>query len=336
MHYLYKAAVLCCESDNPSLREIDKNILILEDTNSPAAGKYMEKLYDSVVSKGHIDFDDIPTSKGDIRNYKKLPNLQETINAITQLAAEQGNKEVSAMAAELSKGIQNLTRLASQYSECFQKKVEYGIVEYNTYVYTIIQATSAILYDYVEYLKKPGELTMSIVLKNTVVRANKFYYEHLVQLNNITSKPDYTRYLDTIINNGRENFLGGYTVVGIGAVIAMGLSMIPVTRELVYQFYHLRTKVSDCFEQHAAFLDMNKTVVESNSALTIKEKDKIVQKQERLKSRLIKVAGKLKVGQAQGFDSSRKSMNKDNKLMKMDVIKKEVSTPPGDDTLQLF
>lgn len=336
MHDLYKAAVLCCESENPSPKEIHRNILILEDTNSPAAGKYMEKLYDSVVSKGHIDFDDIPTSKGDIRNYKRLPKLLETINAILQLANEQANKEVGAMANELLKGIQNLTRLSPQYEACFQKKVEYGIVEYNTYVYTIIQATSAILYDYVEYLKKPGESTMSISLKNTVARANKFYYEHLVQLNNITSKPDYARYLGTIINNGRENFLGGYTVIGMGAVVATGLAMIPVTRELIYQFYHLRTKVSDCFEQHAYFLDMNKTVVESNSALTIQEKEKIKQKQEKLRGRLIKAAGKLKVSQAQSFDNTKKAMKQDNQLMKMDVIKQEVSNSSSGDTLELF
>lgn len=326
MNILYKAAELCCESEHPSPEEVSRVITVLEDANSPMAGKYMEKLYDSVVSKGHIDFDDIPTSKGDIGNYKRLPQLQDTIDAILQLAREQNNKAVQEMANQVITGIQNLRRLAPQYSACFQRKIEYGIVEYNTYVYTIIQATSAILYDYVEYLKKPGENIMTISLKNTTARANKFYYEHLVSMNSLTSKPDYQRYLDSIINNGREGFLG-YTVLGVGAVVAMGLAMIPITRELVYQFYHMRTKVSDCFEQQAYFLDMNKTVIESNNALNVAEKEQILKKQDALRSKLLKISGKLKVGQAQGSDSSKRALRKDDKLMKLNVIKNEVKEP---------
>ena len=329
MNPLYKAAELCCESEHPSVSEVSKVITILEDTNSPMASKYMEKLYDSVVSKGHIDFDDIPTSKGDIGAYKRLPQLQSTIDAILQLAREQNNKPVQDMANQVITGIQNLRRLAPQYVACFQRKIEYGIVEYNTYVYTIIQATSAILYDYVEYLKKPGENIMTISLKNTTTRANKFYYEHLVQMNSLTSKPDYQRYLDSIINNGREGFFG-YTVLGIGAVVGMGLAMIPITRELVYQYYHMRTKVSDCFEQQACFLDMNKTVIESNNAFNVAEKEKILKKQEALRSRLLKLSGKLKVGQAQGIDSSKRSLAKDNKIMKLEVLKNDIKEPAVD------
>lgn len=326
MNPIYKAAELCCESEHPSPEEVSRTIAVLEDANSPMASKYMEKLYDSVVSKGHIDFDDIPTSKGDIGSYKKLPQLQSTIDAILQLAREQNNKQVQDMANQVITGINNLRRLAPQYTACFQRKIEYGVVEYNTYVYTIIQATSAILYDYVEYLKRPGDDVMTITLKNTTARANKFYYEHLMQINSLTSKPDYQRYLDSIINNGREGFLG-YTVLGIGAVVGMGLAMIPITRELVYQFYHMRTKVSDCFEQQAYFLDMNKTVIESNNALNVAEKEKILRKQEALRSKLLRISGKLKVGQAQGSDNSKRALAKDNKLMKLNVIKNEVNEP---------
>ncbi len=326
MNILYKAAELCCESEHPSPSEVVAAITILEDANSPMAGKYMERLYDSVVSKGHIDFDDIPTSKGDIGNYKRLPQLQSTIDAILQLAREQNNKQVQDMANQVITAIQNLKRLAPEYTACYQRKIEYGIVEYNTYVYTIIQATSAILYDYVEYLKRPGDDVMTIVLKNTTSRANKFYYEHLTQLNSLTSKPDYQRYLDSIVNNGREGFLG-YTVLGVGAVVGMGLAMIPITRELVYQFYHMRTKVSDCFEQQAYFLDMNKSVVESNDALNVAEKQKILKKQEALRAKLLRMSGKLKVGQAQSFDNSKKALAKDNKLMKLNVLKNEIDEP---------
>ena len=42
---------------------------ILEDATSPITASYREKLFQSVIDKGHIDFGSIPLSKGDIKSY---------------------------------------------------------------------------------------------------------------------------------------------------------------------------------------------------------------------------------------------------------------------------
>lgn len=336
MSFEIDAAKLLCESSNPSDKELHEALLVLEDTNSPIANKYVEKLYDSVVSKSHIDFDDIPTSKGVLKNYKRFPQLQETITAIEGLAKEQNNAEVGSMVSELQLAISNLNKNSPIYAQCFTKNCEYGIIEYNTYVYTLIQATSAILYDYVQYIKDPSVSKINVTLRNTVMRADKFYYEHLKKLNAITSKPDYAKYLGTILNNGKEGFLG-YTALGIAAVAAVAVSIVPITRELIYQFYHLRTKVADCFEQNAYFLEMNKLAVENNASFSEKQRAEILRKQENCRNKLTRIANKLRISSAMSDDNSRRAIQKDNVTLRMDAIRREVNnTAPVDSGLQLL
>lgn len=335
MNILITDAVnILCESVGTA-EEKHEIRLMLEDTNSPVAKKYVEKLYDSVISKGHIDFDDIPTSRGDIDNYKRLPQMLDVINSIKALATETNNTDVLSMAQTLSDAIDSIRRLKKYYTLGYQKHNEYVTVEYNSYVFAIIQATSAILYDYVEYLKNPEDQTMKITLKNSVMRPNKFYYEQIVKYNRIASKTEYAKFLEQAVNGDRENFLGstaGFMAIGIAAVVAAALAIIPVTRELVYQFYHLRTKVSDCLEQQAYFLEMNKTVVEANNSFTVKKKQDVIRRQEKLRDRLLKISNKLKVNNAMSDMPAKQSLKKDNGLMRIGDFTKAAS----DDTLQLM
>lgn len=327
MNMLYEAAKLCCNSPNPTGREINEVITVLEDGNSPIATKYVEKLYNSVISKDHIDFDDIPLSKGDIDKYRRLPQLLDTVNAIQSLAVDNHSK-VSEMTNEILKSISILRKLKSAYMECFRRNNEYGIMEYNTYVYTIIQATSAILYDYVDYIKRPDMGTMEIVFRNNVMRPNKFYYEHLVRLNKVAIKPEYSRYLLTVANGDGEHFVGTATALGVAAVVGLALLMIPITRELIYQFYHLRTKVSDCFEQQAYFLEMNKAVIEANSAFSAGKKQSILVKQEKLREKLMAMANKLRINHAMSDDATQRALRQDNNLLRIDSMRREVSNSP--------
>lgn len=333
MNILITDAVnILCESATAEERHNVR--VVLEDSNSPVAKKYVEKLYDSVISKSHVDFDDIPTSHGDIDSYKRLPQMIETINSIKALAAETGNNDVMSMAQTLSDAIDSIRRLKRYYVTGYQKHNEYVTMEYNSYVFAIIQATSAILYDYVEYLKNPDDQTMKIVVKNSVAHPNKFYYEQIVKYNRIASKPEYASFLEQAVNGGKENFLGstaGFMAIGIATVVAAALAIIPVTRELVYQFYHLRTKVSDCMDQQAYFLEMNKSVVEANNAFTMQKKADIIRRQEKLKDRLIRMSNKLRVNNTMSDTSAKQDLRKDNGLMRLGDLQKSASS----DSLQL-
>ena len=89
MDYLESAVGILCFGTTDSPRKVR---MVLEDAESPVTKKTIENLYQSVIDKGHIDFDDIPKSKGNIVAYsgyktmiQVLANLKDFDSFITDL-----------------------------------------------------------------------------------------------------------------------------------------------------------------------------------------------------------------------------------------------------------
>ena len=66
---LYESSKLLAGSDD--YEAIYEAQCILEDVQAPASTSFTNALLQQVVDKGHIDFDDIPKSKGNIKNYSQ-------------------------------------------------------------------------------------------------------------------------------------------------------------------------------------------------------------------------------------------------------------------------
>lgn len=324
---MYAAIHVLTESENPTRKEELAIQAVLEDAESPVTTKYLEKLYDSVISKNHIDFGDIPNSKGNIVEYSGYTNLIEVLENILKLASEGKSQSVIDYTNVVKDSIMYMRVLAPIYQKGFRLRNEYVMLEYNTFVYTIIQATSTLLYEFVDFIKRPDRPTIDITLKNTKYRANTFYIDQLQKFNNINKKMQYSKFLESMLQKGRENFTGA-EAIGFGVIIAVALAIVPITRELVYRFYTVKSNLSDCLAQQAYFLEMNKTVIEANGDFNQKKKDAILLKQEKIKNACLKLSEKLRVSHIKSVDSGKAMIQNDNKLFTLDGIKKEVSNSP--------
>lgn len=311
-------------------QEYQKIQAILENTASPVTKKYQEKLFQSVIDKGHIDFGGIEKSLGVIENYVGYANMLEVITTIDKLATEQKNKTVSEYTKTVIKAIDNIKNLSTSYSKGFQTKTDYVMIEYNTAVYTCVEATSTLLYEFVDYMRRPEQGTFTIVLKNTKLRGNEFYFEQLKKFNNVEEKMgvEHRKMLEAACSKGKNNFIGAETVVGVAAISIIAMSIVPITRALIYHFYHLRSNISNALEMQAGFLEMNKACVEANSALTADKKKKVLDKQLKLRSKLLKVADKLRVNNATANKSAEKELKDSNRLLSIDSLQDEVSNSP--------
>ena len=321
------AVHILTESENPTRREELNIQAVLEDAESPVTNRYLQKLYDSVLNKSHIDFDDIPKSKGNIVEYKGYTNMIEVLTNIMKLAVDGKSTTVIEYTKTVQEAIKNMRVLAPLYQKGFRLRNDYVMLEYNTFVYTIIQATSTLLYEFVDYVKRPEKATIEITLKNTKYRANTFYIDQLNKFNKVNEKMNYNKYLDSLIQNGKNNFTG-VEALGLAAIISVALAIVPVTREIVYRFYDIRSNISDALAQQAYFLEMNKAVVEANSDFKQKKKDAILIKQEKIKNLCMRLSEKLRVSHVKSMDSGKAQLQNDNKLLTLDGIKKEISNSP--------
>lgn len=310
-----------------SIYENDIIRTVLEDANSPVTRKYQEKMYKSVINKAHIDFGDIPKSNGNIRNYSGYATMTDTLNALKQLATDAKANNVIAYVNIIEEAITNIADLSATYEKGFSTKTEYVAMEYDTFVFFCVEATSALIYSFVDIMKDPGKDVLDMKIKNTKLRADEFYFEQLKKFNRVQKNMgiEYRKMLETMCNKGRENFVGLAEIVGAATVMAVATAIVPVTREVIYQIYNFRGKLSQSLEIQANFLELNRTCIENDEILTADKKKKILTKQENLAKKLKKLSDDIRVKSAKSITDSKKELGRDNKLLSIDNIKDEIS-----------
>lgn len=302
---------------------------ILEDATSPVQMKYNQKIYDAVLNKKHIDFDNIPESKGDIDQYVGTKNMKETLRIIKGMNEFQKTNVIDYVKT-IEEAIANIQGLRDVYKKGFEAKNDYVMLEYCTYVYACVEATTSILYQFVDYIKSPGTQSYQIVLKNTKYRANLIYIQQLEKFNNVNKNMlgEYRKFLLALINNEKDNFVGSPFMVGMVTIGIVAAAIVPVTRELVYRFYNMKRKLSDTLAQQAYFLEMNRAIVESNMNFTVEKKKKILDKQEKIKKKLMILSEKLRVDDVKSDESAKRQLNAENKNLTVQNIRKEIDDSP--------
>lgn len=311
---------------------------ILENTDSPINRKYQEKLFKSVINKAHIDFEDIPKSMGNIRQYSGYPSMVETLKVLEGLATEDKAGNVLSYVKIVQEAIKNMEDLSATYQKGFTSKTDYVALEYDCYVYFCVEATTALIYSFVEIMKMPDKMTHDMKLKNTKLRADEFYFEQLKKFNRVQYAMgiNYRKMLEQMCEKGRQNFLGELVsggvgtseLVGLTAIIGVILAIVPLTREVIYQIYNFRGKVSTNLEVQAKFLELNRACLENKTELTVEKRQKIMKKQENLAKDLRKLSGMIRVKSAKSIADSKRELDKDNKMLSINNIKEEISSGP--------
>lgn len=323
MDLLTDATKILCEGTNDSYHDVH---LILEDAESPITKKTIENLYQSVIDKGHIDFDDIPKSKGNISKYSGYTTMIQVLSELSDLAKNDISYiDIVNYVKTVQKAIENLLANARFYEQAFAKKNEVIMLEYNTFVFTCVEATTSLLYQFADFMKTPSAHELKVSLKNTKYRADLFYVEQLEGFNKVCASGNYKKYLSTVITSGQENFVGDAMLVGSVAVVsAIMLSIVPITRKLVYSFQDMRNRIADDLQLQAYYLELNKAAVEANEAKTADQKKKILDKQEKLRLSFLRAAEKLRVKSVRAEQLARKSIENDNRKMSVDSMRDQV------------
>ncbi len=326
-HWCYRDTVTILESVNPSYTELHLK-QILEDTESPITKKIQSKLYQGIIDRKHIDFDDIPNSKGNFSRYNGYASIMQTLDALHSFANEESNKELIQHCDDVLRVIDMIQSYDDLYEKGFGLERDTIILEYNLFVYTIIQATSSLLYTYIDFVKNPSQKNYTIQLKNSKTRADLFYMDQIKKMRMILGKStQYREYLTGLLGV-KNNFIGSSTMIGIATVSAIAFSIVPVCRELIYQYYSLSSRVSDYLEQQAAFLEMNRSRLEANAVIDPEKKGKIIEKQTKIANQFRKLSDKLKVSNARSSHTRESMIKKDNKLMRIDRLRDEIESSP--------
>lgn len=322
MRDLYcESAKILMEGTNDSLMDV---MVVLEDSESPINKKFREKLYQNIIDRSHVDFGDIPKSKGDITKYSGFNTMTETLNILIALGKNEKSTELVDYTTIVITAIENIKKLKPLFVKSYTKKSEIINLDYQIYVYTCVEATTSLISAFVNDIKTPSS-EMKIELKNTKYRGDLFFIDALRQFNNINKTNKYADYINSVIESDKNGYTESAFMVGVGAITAIALSIIPLTRKLIYFFKNLKRKLSETLATQAYFLELNKNCVEYNNTLDPKKKKKILQKQDKLRKLFLSLSDKLKIADARAIQGTHRDLSRDNKTMTLDNMRDEVS-----------
>lgn len=319
---LRDATKILCEGTDDSYVKVQA---ILEDVESPITKTYKEKLFESIISRSHIDFGDIPKSKGDITKYSGYKSMLDCLHSLLKVANEEKSKELTNAVNTVLTAIENIRALQNVYVKAYANKTDIAIIDYQTYVLTCVEATTTLISNYIDFIKTPSS-NYVMELKNTKFRANALYLDQLERFNKVNVNGSYNKYISTVVQKGQENFLLDPAIIaGAAFVSVIALSIIPVTRELIYLYNETKRKLSDLFALQAYYLEMNKTALEYNTEIKADKKKVIIQKQDKIRKKFLYLSEKLRIADIKAEQTSKKRLETDNKGMSTGSLEDDVN-----------
>lgn len=308
------------KEDQKFMRTMDKSDI------HQVNGTLLQELYKSVLERKDVDFGDIPKSNGDIEKVKYYKTTVESLDTLTELYRKNNIDEPAINTVK--QAISNLKAFKNQFAMGFKANHQLVMMVYNTTVMAVIDATSNLIATYTNFIVS-ADPTYTINNSHDKFRGC-VSVDSLVKFNQSCENGQLAKALNFSIDEKKNAFLGAETVV-TGVVIMTLLSIVPITRELIYFFYRSRVKLSDYLETQATFLEMNKLATEASNA-SPQKRDKVIKKQEKTIQKLRKLADKIAINDVDTRDVVKKQQKDENALWSLDNIEKQITKNKVEDT----
>ena len=279
----------------------------------------INKLFNAAIEKAHIDFDDIPKSKGDITKYSGYKSMVESLKVLKDISIKYSHKipEIDI----IEKSLDGIVANRNLFERGIKLNKDYIILQYNTLVMSCVIATSSLITSYVDYVKRVDKVEFTII--NPKSNPGQICIENLSKFNKSVASGDFAKVMNGIINSGKEGFTG--TAAAISTVIIAG-AIIGVTfmRDIIYYVYYSRVKLAEYLRVQALFLELNKNIINSQGYnMSADKKDKVLKNQAELIVKLKDVADKIDVSDKLATSNMKTEIKKENSGWKLDDVRSQ-------------
>lgn len=299
--------------------EKSKIMMLTEAEQAVVNDRMIGNLYQSVLKKKNVDFDNIPFSKGDIQKVDGYDNMVATLEVVKGLCKKFGIKLPEVEIIE--NAIVNLRTYRGTFERAYGLNVDFLKMYYNTLVYACIESTSLILSSYVDYTRTLNNVEFKIK-KGKGIYGN-ICLDNLRKFNESVKDGRFIKFANGLLNKGNDNFLGATAAMGIAktamTVIAIGASIVPLAREMIYYFYESRMKISEYLQQQKEFIEMNKFRLEASS-MEAQKRNELLGKQKSVMDKLDKISDKIRVNNQLSNKNAINEIKKDNKEWNLNSV----------------
>ena len=279
----------------------------------------VNKLFQSAVNKSHVDFGDIPKSKGDITKYSGYKSMVESLDILKNLSLKNSHK--IPQIETVQKALDNIVTNRNLFERGFKLNKEYVTLQYNTLVMSCVIATSALIVSYVDYVKRVDRVEFVIINANNT--PGELCIENLTKFNKSVSTGDFIKVMNGIITSGSEGFTGTGTAIA-SAIIMGAIFGVTFMRDIVFYVYYSRVKIAEYLRVQALFLELNKNNINSQGYnMAADKKEKVLRNQAVLIDDLKKYADMIDVSDRMATSNMKTDIKKENSGWKLDDVKSQ-------------
>jgi hypothetical protein len=185
---------------------------------------------------------------------------------------------------------------------------------YQALVLACVDATTLLLASYVEYTKTLNNVEFQ-VKKGKGISGN-ICIDSLARFNQSVKDGSFNKFADGLLSKGQENFMGtaiaSMTAGKAVAAVAIGASIVPILRGLLFYFYDARMSLADMLNYQRELLDMNAFRLKS-ADMDAQTRNKILDKQKGYMDKLERMSDKIRVNSQLANKSSANNIKQDNK-----------------------
>lgn len=287
--------------------------------------KMVGNLYQSALKRKNIDFGDIPNSKGDIQKFGGYQNMVATVDMLRELS-----KKFGIQIPELNivdDAINNIRIQKRTFERGYSLGIDFIKMYYQALVLACVDATTLLLASYVEFTRTVNNIDFQI--KSGKGISGNICINSLDEFNKSVKDGSFIKFADGLMSKKQENFLGTAAAASVGvktvAAIAIGASIVPTLRLLIFYFYDTKMTLSEKLAYQKELLEMNAFRLNASN-MDAQKRNKILDKQKRYMDNLEKISDKIRVSDQLATKSSTNSIKQDNKQWNINNV-----TDNGDD-----
>jgi hypothetical protein len=294
--------------DHLTLRKLSENEKV------EMSKELVESLYKTSTERAMgLDYDDVENSKGDFTKIRDYSTVVESINLLKGMQGSL-NEKVEELDTVIN-AHENILSNTANFEQGFRVGNTGAILLYNNIAMAIVASTSFLIATTIDYVKDPVGNYSAHFRNNASAHKGHptIMIDSLKKFNTLTVNGDLAKFFEYSYS---KRALAGLTVgTGTAVVAALGISVaiVPIVRELTYQFYHMRVRFADYLRLQSSFLEMNRTRLGS-----MKNMKQTIKKQEQIIKQMTHLADKIDVDQKTSTKKAAMEMKKENNTISMD------------------
>jgi uncharacterized protein YlzI (FlbEa/FlbD family) len=303
---------------------------LTEEQKSVVAENIVTRLFNDIKSKAmSVDFAPIDASRGDITKLKNHDALANGIKYLVKVSNK--NEDIKAVALELQMAYNTLVKHKKEFEMGFKMNNSLIRFVYNSVVVGLIQGTSFVVAESVEFVKDNINLYKAEVKKSRNVEKNN-HIKGIVQFNEMERKGQVMKFFkevqtfkesaSIIQENGVavglritsdvvKRIAGMGTIGKIVTIIGLIGFVLSFTRSFIFMYYNTRVKLSQYLKHLQEFVLMNSSTL-GNDAKKTKER------QEKIAESLGKLSDLISVDQNVSNDRTNSQVEESNKVTALD------------------